>query len=159
VRHYVFHFSTDPARGLSAREQAAELMRVQMWGVSSDEPHRDALAPGDLTLIYLAKPESEFIGRAEIAWAVRDWTPSEAEAFPGESPSGVLLARIEEWAPPVRLSVVVERIDPTGSNPYVQANARDGFPMGVVGITASEYQTVLTVHARSRQDLIRGCER
>jgi LPS sulfotransferase NodH len=59
----------------------------------------------------------------------------------------VLLAQVEEWVPPVPLSVAVARIDPTGSNPYVQANAKDGFPTGVVGITDFEYETVLEVHA------------
>jgi hypothetical protein len=96
VAHYLLNFSkVDAAEGLSPREQAAELVRVQMWGVDADEPHRNSLAPGDLTLIYLATPESAFIERAEVASAVRDWTPSEAEVYPGESRSGVLLAQVE----------------------------------------------------------------
>jgi hypothetical protein len=148
VAHYLFNFTkADAAEELSPHEQAAELMRVQMWGVDTDEPHRDSLAPGDLALIYRATPGSVFIGRAEIAAAVREWTPSEAEVYPGDSPSGVLLAQVEEWAPPVPMSAVVLRIDPTGSNPYVQANAKAGFPTGVVRLTAHEYETVLAVRA------------
>ena len=38
-----------------------------MRGVDADEPHRNALAPGDLVLIYLGAPERVFIGRAEVA--------------------------------------------------------------------------------------------
>jgi hypothetical protein len=47
------------------------LLQAKMWGVSRHERHRDALAPGDLALIYLPAPEAEFIGR-ELASAVRD---------------------------------------------------------------------------------------
>jgi hypothetical protein len=65
-------------------------------GVGAVEPHRDALAPGDLILVYLAGPERKFIARAELASAVHDWTPSEAQAYPGDSPDGVLLAEVEE---------------------------------------------------------------
>jgi hypothetical protein len=87
VTLYLFNFSkADAAEGLSPREQAAELMRVQMWGVDADEPHRNSLAPGDLTLIYLATPESVFIGRAEVASAVRDSTPSGGRGVPGRVP-------------------------------------------------------------------------
>ena len=43
--------------------------------------------------------------------------------------SGVLLGDVEDWASGVPLGVAVKRIDPNGSNPYVQANA-DGFRAG-----------------------------
>jgi hypothetical protein len=49
-----------------------------MWGIDADERHRNTLGPGDLILIYLGAPVREFIGRAELASAVHDWTPSEA---------------------------------------------------------------------------------
>ena len=116
-----------------------------MWGIGVDEKHCDALAPADLVLIYLASPEQEFIGQAELASAVHDWTPAEAEAFPGNSPGGVLLEHIEEWDPPVAMSTVLPRIDPDRSNPYVQQNARAGFQTGVVRISAHEYETVVAV--------------
>jgi hypothetical protein len=148
VAHYLFNFSKrDAAEGQSPGEHVAELLRVQLWGVDAEEPHRNALAPDDLTLIYLGPPEREFIGRAELASAVRDWTPSESQVYPGASPSGVLLVQIEEWDPPVQMSAVLPRIDPTESNPYIQANARHGFQTGVVRITAPEYETVLAVRA------------
>jgi hypothetical protein len=107
-----------------------------MWGIDADERHRNALAPGDLILIYLGAPERKFIGRAELASAVHDWTPSEAPVYPGDSPSGVLLGQAEEWDPPVPMSTVLSRIDPA-------ENAKADFEAGVVRITASEYEAAL----------------
>ena len=103
-----------------------------------------SLAPGDLTLIYLGAPEREFVGRAELASSVHDWTPSEARVYPGDSPGGVLLAQVEEWNPPVPMDIVLSRIDPA-------ENAKADFTAGVVRITAGEYETALSVAAgRSR---------
>ena len=106
--------------------------------------------PGDLALIYLPTPEAAFVGRAEVATAVRDWTPSEAEAYPGDSAGGVLLSQVEEWDPAVPMNAVVERIDPTASNPLVRANAAAGFRMGVVRITGDEYAAALTLSREAR---------
>src|SRR5882724_4326847 len=141
VAHYLFNFvKEDAANGPAQREQAAGFLRVRMWGIDADEPHRNALAPGDLILIYLAAPEREFIGRAELASAVHDWTPSETQVYPGDSLGGVLLAQVEEWDPPVPMSAVLTQIDSPGS-------ARADFEAGVVRITASEYETALAVAA------------
>src|SRR5207244_6045414 len=111
VAHYLFNFvNGNAAKGL--REQAAAFLRVRMWGIGADERHRDALAPGDLVLIYLGAPELAFIGRAELGSAVHDWAPSEAQVYPGDSLSGVLLAQVEKWHPPVPLNAVLSQIDP-----------------------------------------------
>jgi hypothetical protein len=115
-----------------------------MWGVGRQEHHHEALARGDLALIYLTA-SAEFIGRAELATPIHDWTPSEAEPYPGDSPSGVLLSHVEEWDPAVPMDIVVQRIDPTASNPLVQANAVAGFRMSVVRITDDEYRTALAL--------------
>jgi hypothetical protein len=114
-------------------------------GIGGDEKHRDALAPADLVLIYLASPKQEFIGQVEFASAVHDWTSAEAEVYPGDSTCGVLLSHVEEWDPPVTMNTVVLRIDPEASNPYVQQNAKAGFQTGVIRITRHEYETVLAV--------------
>ena len=111
-----------------------------MWGVDTDEPHHNALAAGDLILIYLGAPEREFIGRAELASAAHDWTPSEAQVYPGDSHGGVLLAQVEEWDPPVPMNTVLSQIDPA-------ENAKADFQAGVVRITATEYETALAVAA------------
>jgi hypothetical protein len=144
MAHYLFNFSDGD------RQQATALLQGKMWGVGRHERHRDALAAGDLALIYVPVPEADFIGRAELATAVHDWTPSQAEAYPGQSPSGVLLSHVEEWDPAVPMETVVQRIDPTASNPIVQANAAAGFRMGVVRITGDEYETALAVSREAR---------
>ena len=141
LAHYLFNFMKgDAAEGPALREQAAGFLRVRMWSIDADESHRNALAPGDLILIYLGAPEREFIGRAELASAVHDWTPSEAQLYPGDSPSGVLLALVEEWDPPVSMNTVLSQID-------AAENAKADFEAGVVRITANEYETALAVAA------------
>jgi hypothetical protein len=141
VAHYLLNFVNREAAQRSAPgEQAAGFLRVGMWGVDADEPHRDALAAGDLVLIYLAAPDREFIGRAELASAVHEWTPSEAQVYSGDSPSGVSLAQVEEWDPPVPMDAVLSQIDQT-------EGARADFENGVVRITAGEFETALAVAA------------
>ena len=149
MAHYLFNFGTQDAANL--REQAAGFLRVGMWGIDADERHRNALAPGDLVLIHLGAPERAFIGRAELATAVHNWTPTEAEAYPGDLPSGVLLSHVEEWDPAVPMDAVVQRIDPTASNPLVQANAAAGFRTGVVRITGDEYGNAVALSREARR--------
>jgi hypothetical protein len=139
VAHYIFNLvRSDVAPRSVLRVQATGFLRVRMWGIDADEPHRNALAAGDLALVYLGAPERKFIGRAELASAAHDWTRSEAQVYPGDSAGGVLLAQVEEWDPPVSMSTVLSRIDPT-------ENARADFEARVVRITASEYETALAV--------------
>jgi hypothetical protein len=147
--HYLFNFADGD------RQQATALLQAKMWAVGSHERHRDALGPGDLALIYLPTPASEFIGRAELATAVHDWTPSEAESYPGDSypgdsPSGVLLSHVEQWDFAVPMGTVVQRIDPTASNPLVKANAAAGFRTGVVRITPDEYEAAVALSREAR---------
>lgn len=143
MAHYLFNFSDGDG------ERAAALLGAEMWGIDDDEPHRNELAPGDTALIYVATA-GEFIGRAELATEVHEWTPSESGAYPGDSPGGVLLSNVEEWDSVVTMEAVVQRIDPTGSNPYVQANAAQGFPMGAVRITLDEYEAALALSRETR---------
>ena len=113
-------------------------MRLGMWGVDAEERHRDALAPGDHALIYLGAPDLQFIGRADLASAAHDWTPSEAEAYVAGGRGGVLLTQVEEWDPPVPMRAVLSETDPT-------EKAKAQFDAGVVRITAGEYATALAV--------------
>lgn len=140
VGHYLFNFASPKA---SRREQAAAFLRARLWGVDAAERHRDALAAGDLALIYLAAPDREFIGRAELASPVHDWSPSEAAVYPGESTSGVSLTQIDEWNPPVPMAPVLAKIDRS-------EGARGDFDVGIVRITAGEFETVLAVAAVER---------
>jgi hypothetical protein len=140
VAHYLFNFvKGDAAKEPALREEATRLLRVGMWGVDADERHGTALAAGDLALVYLGAPPREFIGRAELASAVRAWTPSERQLYPGDSRSGVLLADIEKWDPPVPMHTVLSRID--------SPEAKVDFDADVVRITADEYETALAVAA------------
>ncbi len=137
MAHYLFNFVPgDEAPGPELHEQAAGFLRVRMWGVDADEPHGNALAAGDLVLVYLGAPERTFIGRAELASAVHHWTPSEAHVYPGDLPGGVLLAQVEEWDPPVPMSTVLSQIDPA-------ENARADFEAGVVRITPASMRRPL----------------
>jgi hypothetical protein len=122
------------------REEAIAFLRKRMWGIGAGEPHRDALAAGDLVLLYLGAPDRELIGRAELASGVHDWTAQDADAYPGDSTAGVRLAWAEEWDPPVPMSTVLSAI---GSS-----TAKADFDLGVVRISASEYETALAVAAR-----------
>jgi len=141
VAYYILNSVTgEAAQRTALREAAATFLRVGMWGIDADEPHRDALASGDLVLVYLGAPTWEIIGRAELASAVHAWTPPEALVYPGDCSSGVLLAQVEEWDPPVPMKVVLSRLDPA-------AKARADFEAGVVRITAHEHETVLAVAA------------
>ncbi|MFZ0323542.1 MAG: hypothetical protein WAN48_05355 [Actinomycetes bacterium] len=141
MAHYIFNFMAgNAARKSALREQAAELVRVRMWGVKEGETHRSALAPLDPVLIYVGAPVREFIGRAELASVVHDWTTSEARVYPGSSRGGVLLAQVEEWDPPVPMGTVLSQLDRAGG-------ARADFEVGVVRITASEFETALAVAA------------
>jgi hypothetical protein len=132
VAHYIFNFVDRNAA------KARALLRAGLWGVDVDEPHASSLAAGDLALVYLAAPERVFIGRTELASPAHEWTKAEAQAFPGDSRAGVLLAHVEEWHPPVPMSAVLAQID-------ASEKARADFDAGVVRITAGEYETALAV--------------
>ena len=122
MAHYIFNLTG------CDRDEAVGFLRAGRWSIDAAEPHRDALGPGDLALIYLAAPERAFIARVELG---------------SHSPGGVLLAEVEEWDPPVPMSAVLERIDRS-------AGARGDFDTGVVRITADEYETALAVAAETR---------
>lgn len=120
--------------------QVTRLLRLGLWALRPEEPHGDALAPGDLALIYLAAPERVFVGRAELTSPVHGWSAEEAQAYPDSSASGVSLARVEIWDPPVPMGAVLSQIDQSGG-------ARADFEDGVVPITEGEYATALSVAA------------
>ena len=60
-----------------------------------------------------------------------------------DSPSGMVLAQVEEWDPLVPMNTVLSQIDPAD-------NAKADFQAGVVRITANEYDTALAVAADAR---------
>lgn len=137
MQHFIFNLADGD------RERAKSFLHAKRWVVSRDERHRDALAPGDLALVFVALTR-EFVGRAELKTTFLDPMPSEP-ILSGPAVSGVLLGDVEDWTSGVPLDVAVQRIDPERSNPYVQANAA-GFYAGVVQITVKEYDIVVSLH-------------
>ena len=137
MQHFIFNLAEGD------RERAASFLHAKRWVVGREERHRDALAPGDLVLVFVALTR-EFVGRAELETAFLEPLPSDP-ATSGPAVSGVLLGDVEQWTSGVPLDVAVQRIDPTASNPYVQANAA-GFRAGVVQITVEEYEIVTALH-------------
>ena len=140
MQHFIFNLADGD------RKRARSLLLAKRWTVGRGERHHDRLAPGDLALIFVALTR-EFVGRAEIETAFLDPMPADP-ATPGPAVSGVLLGGIDDWTSAVPLDVAVHRIDPDGSNPYVQANAA-GFPRGVMQITVKEYDIVMSLRDRS----------
>jgi len=141
MQHFIFNLADGD------RERAKSFLHAKRWVVGRDERHRDALAPGDIALVFVALTR-EFVGRAELKTTFLDPMPSDP-AVPGPAVSGVLLGDVENWMSGVPLDVAVQRIDPEGSNPYVQANAA-GFHAGVVQITVKEYDIVVSLRDRAR---------
>ena len=140
MQHFIFNLADGD------RELARSFLHAKRWVVSREERHRDAIAPGDLALVFVALTR-EFVGRAEIKTAFLDPMPSDP-ATSGRAVSGVLLVDVEDWTRGVPLDIAVQRIDPKGSNPYVQANAA-GFHAGVVQITVTEYDIVVSLRDRA----------
>ena len=132
--HYILTLSASDGAEALSREQPIVLLRRGMWEIDAREPHRDALAQGDLALVYVGAPQREFIGRAELA--------SRARWAPGGPIAGVLLTDVEEWDPPVPMSLVLAEID--------SPTARADFDAGVVRISPREYEAALAVAARLR---------
>ena len=141
MQHFIFNLADGD------REQAELFLHAKRWVVGRDERHRDALAPGDLALVFVALTH-EFVGRAELKTTFLDPMPSDPTTS-GTTVSGVLLGDVEDWTSGVPLDAAVQRIDPNGSNPYVQANAA-GFRAGVVQITVKEYDIVVSLRNRAR---------
>ena len=137
MQHFIFNLADGD------RERAASFLYARRWAVGREERHRDTLAAGDLVLVFVALTR-EFVGRAKLETKFLDPLPSDP-ATTGPTASGVLLDDVEQWTSGVPLDVAVQRIDPTASNPYVQANAA-GFRAGVVQITVSEYDIVVALH-------------
>ena len=99
MTHYLFSLVGDGDDEAVLRARAADWLRARRWVVNHEERHRDALAVGDLALIYLGAPVQAFVGHAELASAVR-------------GPAGeVLLTNVEEWDPPVPIADVLAEID------------------------------------------------
>jgi len=141
VPYYILNSVTgEGAQRTALRERAAEFLRVGMWGIDADEPHRDALAAGDLVLIIWGHPsgnslavpsllQQSMLGHRQRHGCTRA-TPRAESCW----------LRSTNGTPRVPMNIVLSHLDPA-------ANARADFEAGVVRITAHEYETVLAVAA------------
>jgi hypothetical protein len=89
MQHFIFNLADGD------RERAASFLHAKRWVFGREERHRDAIAPGDLVLVFVALTR-EFVGRAKLETAFLDPIPSDA-ATSGPVLSGVLLGDVEEW--------------------------------------------------------------
>ena len=142
MHHFIFNLADGD------RDRAKSFLHAKRWVVNREEHHRDALAPGDLALVFVALTR-EFVGRFELKTTSLDPMASDP-ATSAPAVSGVLLRDVEDWTSGVPLDVAVQRIDPKGSNPYVQANAV-GFRAGVVQIAVKEFDIVVSLHDSDTQ--------
>jgi hypothetical protein len=137
MQHFIFNLAEGD------RERAKGFLHAKRWPINGKERHRDALAPGDLALVFVALTH-EFVGRATVTSAFLN--PMSLDPITsGPAAGGVLLDDVEDWTNGVPLDVAAHRIDPEGSNPYVQENAA-GFRAGVVQITVKEFNIVVSLH-------------
>ena len=84
MQHFIFNLADGD------RERAKSFLHAKRWVVSRDERHRDALAPGDLALVFVALTR-EFVGRAELKTTFLDPMPS-VPVPSGPAVSGCCLA-------------------------------------------------------------------
>jgi len=110
MHHFIFNLADGD------RDRAKSFLHAKRWVVNREEHHREALAPGDLALVFVALTR-EFVGRVELKTTSLDPMASDP-ATSGPAVSGVLLRDVEDWTSGVPLDVAVKRIDPRGSNPY-----------------------------------------
>jgi hypothetical protein len=142
MAHYLFNFAKKgAAKGKTLREQAAELLDVEMWGIGAKAPNRMSLTAGDHILIYVGAPEYEFIGHAELASAAHEWSLEEMARYPGSFESGVTFSKAESWPHPVSMKSVLPQLAFKETNPGAR------FFSGVIRITKEDYETVVAVGA------------
>jgi hypothetical protein len=85
MHHFIFNLADGD------RDRAKSFLHAKRWVVNRGEHHRDALAPGDLALIFVALTR-EFVGRVELKTTSLDPMASDP-ATSAPAVSGVLLRR------------------------------------------------------------------
>ena len=59
MHHFIFNLADGD------RDRAKSFLHAKRWMVNREEHHRDALAPGDLALVFVAVTR-ELVGRVEL---------------------------------------------------------------------------------------------
>jgi len=68
MQHFIFNLADGD------REWVKSFLHAKRWVVSRDERHRDALAPGDLALVFVALTRG-FVGRVRRSCRAQDHVP------------------------------------------------------------------------------------
>lgn len=139
MAYFLFNFTRKgAARGRTLRDQTADLLEARLWGIGLKTANRDALAPEDDILLYVGAPESAFIGHARLAEGTHTWTEDESRRYPGAWDSGVSFEQASLWDHPIPIHSVIAELVLRETNPRAQ------FFGGVVRMTKTDYETVLT---------------
>src|SRR5438477_2790577 len=79
MHHFIFNLADGD------RDRAKSFLHAKRWVVNREEHHRDALAPGDLALVFVALTR-EFVGRVELKTTSLDPMASDPAVQPLLSP-------------------------------------------------------------------------
>lgn len=115
---YLFNFTrTNAKKDVALRTQAAELLRLGLWGIGPNTQNRKALAPGDQMVVFIGSPDRAFIGSATLASNVHPWAPDESRVYPAGFKEGVALTDVAIWDHPVPIMSVWPQTASARTNP------------------------------------------
>jgi hypothetical protein len=138
MAYFLLNFTRkNAARGRALREQAADLLRLGLWGIGEATPLRRTIAPGDYAVAYVGAPEREFIGWGRLSDGVHPWTQEERSRYPGSFPSGIAFEPARVFDRPVAIASLLEELDLARSNPGAR------FFSGVVRITSDDFGRIV----------------
>lgn len=135
---------SDGCESYTARQIYECRMQDAFWGLGRGTAHRRNIRNGDQVVFYVARPESAFVGTAQLASDSFELTPEEQAGLSHDSPVftaeiGVRLEAITTWERPQSvesLAVVLGFIEnPAQWWAYLQG--------GIRKITESDYRRIL----------------
>src|SRR5438552_17527943 len=97
MHHFIFNLADGD------RDRAKSFLHAKRWVVNREEHHRDALAPGDLALVFVALTR-EFVGRFALKTTPLDPMASDP-ATSAPAVSGVMRRGVVVWTSGVPLAV------------------------------------------------------
>lgn len=150
MAHFVFNYTSAPKGDRRPlREQAADLLRVGLWGLpESAERRRRPPQAGDeiVALAGGSQPERAFVGRAVLSSGIHHWSAEEWERYraSGKLPSGVAFGDSHPWRRPLPLVDVWPRLEAARTN-------QDAHIQGAVfSLSEDDYLTVLEAAGEPR---------
>ncbi len=138
VANYLFNFTRkNAARDRPLREQAAQLLRLRLWGIGDRTPNRDLLRDGDRVLVFVGAPEKEFIGHAVLSAGVHEWSRDEAARYPGSWTGGVAFREAETWQHPLGIEAVWSMTTAAATNPKAM------FMAGIQAMISEDFDLIV----------------